>query len=90
MNNLRLKPYKHYWEGLDLDDPRISVICANKDFSKNLENYAKNTLGCSDLPTEVPTIHKATHNSTTITGDLRQRIYETRPEDKQIFDHFCS
>ena len=89
-NNLRLKPYKHYFEGLELDDPRIKVLCTNDNFSESLSTYAKDDLSCAFLPDQVPVIHKATNDETTLSDDLRNKIYENRSEDKAIFDHFCA
>ena len=89
LTNLRLKPYNHYWAGLDLDDKRIKVICKDEKFSQSLENYAKNELNCTNLPDEVPEIHKATNDDTSISEGLRLKLYERYADDKKIFDHFC-
>lgn len=89
LTNLRLKPYKHYWEGLDLDDDRVKVICKDENFSQSLATYAMDDLKCSHLPTGVPQIHKATNDDTTISNTLRSKLYDRYAEDKNIFDHFC-
>mmetsp|Transcript_23787 Transcript_23787/g.30950 ORF Transcript_23787/g.30950 Transcript_23787/m.30950 type:complete len:680 (-) Transcript_23787:89-2128(-) len=81
--------YSTYFDGIPLSDSRIHVFCVNNSLEEQVFEYARR-IQCKKMPTKMPKLHKATHDNTVITDDLRQFIYRERHEDKRIFDYFCS
>lgn len=82
-------PYEYYFDGIELTDPRVRVLCVDYSLESQLQTYVRDQ-NCEHVPSKLPTLHKATHDDTTLSPELRQLIYEKRASDKAIYDHFCA
>lgn len=84
---MRLTPYKFYWDGLDIDDDRVTVLC-----TENLEDDVRTKVipMCDIEPTQTfPVIHKTRHDETTIDKSLRDTLYSMYKDDFDIYNKFC-
>ena len=82
-------PYEYYFDGVDMDDPRIRVLCLSGSMEDQLQTYAREQ-HCTTIPEKLPTLHKATHDETRLDPSFREFIYQKRASDKEIYDHFCT